>query len=203
MSRRRTLRPDEHEVWAQVARTARPMHQRRPGMHETMLQDPLPASQPAHQNRPEPPAPLPDLRIGSRAPGSLITHDILPNLPERLAREPVRMDAATHKAMRAGRLRPEARIDLHGLTLAEAQPELVRFILTAHSAGRRLVLVITGKGKDRDSGGPIPARLGALRHQVPHWLGLPPLRGAVLQVTEAHQRHGGAGAYYVYLRRAR
>jgi DNA-nicking Smr family endonuclease len=36
---------------------------------------------------------------------------------------------------------------------------------------------------------------------VPGWLHLPPLGPAVLQVTEAHQRHGGSGAYYVYLRR--
>jgi len=200
MSRRRTLRPDEHEVWAQVARTARPLHPARASMQPQP--DPLPHL-PAPTAPVPTPTPLPDLRFGARAAGSLITHDVLPALTERLSAQPLRMDAATHKAMRAGRLKPEARIDLHGLTLSEAHPDLIRFILNAQSAGRRLVLVITGKGKDRDTGGPIPARLGALRHQVPHWLGLPPLRGAVLQVTEAHQRHGGAGAYYVYLRKTR
>jgi DNA-nicking Smr family endonuclease len=34
-------------------------------------------------------------------------------------------------------------------------------------------------------------------------LAMPPLSTAVLQVTQAHLRHGGGGAYYVYLRRAR
>jgi DNA-nicking Smr family endonuclease len=103
--------------------------------------------------------------------------------------------------MTRGKLQPEARIDLHGMTLAEAHPELIRFILNAHAQGLRLVLVITGKGKRRDDLGPIPNRIGALRHQVPGWLHLPPLGPSVLQVTEAHQRHGGSGAYYVYLRR--
>jgi DNA-nicking Smr family endonuclease len=41
-----------------------------------------------------------------------------------------------------------------------------------------------------------------LRHQVPQWLRLPPLGNVVMQVTPAHIRHGGHGAYYVYLRRA-
>ena len=105
--------------------------------------------------------------------------------------------------MKKGRLVPEARIDLHGLTLAQAHPTLNRFILDAVAAERRLVLVITGKGKVRDELGPIPERHGVLRHQVPHWLNSMPLKPHVLQIAEAHVKHGGAGAYYVYLRRAR
>jgi DNA-nicking Smr family endonuclease len=106
------------------------------------------------------------------------------------------MDAKLHGKMVRGKLLPEARIDLHGMTLAEAHPELIRFVLNAQSAGMRLVLVITGKGKRGEDHGPIPQRMGALRHQVPHWLRLPPLGQAVLQL-----KHGGSGAYYVYLRR--
>jgi DNA-nicking Smr family endonuclease len=127
--------------------------------------------------------------------------DLAPTLPELLGQAPLRMDAGTHARMTRGKLQPEARIDLHGMTLAEAHPELIRFILNAHSSGLRLVLVITGKGKRREDTGPIPQRVGALRHQVPHWLHLPPLGPVVLQVSEAHLKHGGGGAYYVYLRR--
>ena len=85
-------------------------------------------------------------------------------------------------------------------TLAAAQPELIRFILSCHASGRRLVLVITGKGSRGDVG-PLPTRPGALRHQVPYWLHAMPLSSVVQQVTAAHYRHGGEGAYYVYLRR--
>jgi DNA-nicking Smr family endonuclease len=76
-------------------------------------------------------------------------------------------------------------------------------MLRAHGQGRRLVLVVTGKGKHRDDGGPIPVRQGVLRHNVPHWLRMAPLGPLVLQITEAHLRHGGGGAYYVYLKRQR
>ena len=62
-------------------------------------------------------------------------------------------------------------------------------------------LVITGKGKRGPDIGPIPHRMGVLRHQVPQWLRQPPLGPATLQVTEAHLKHGGSGAFYVYLRR--
>ena len=101
--------------------------------------------------------------------------------------------------MSRGKLAPEARIDLHGMTLAVAKAELTGFILRAQAAGHRLVLVITGKGKGDH--GPLPTRSGALRHEVPHWLGMAPMAGAVMQVVPAHDRHGGGGAYYVWLRR--
>jgi DNA-nicking Smr family endonuclease len=105
--------------------------------------------------------------------------------------------------MMRGKSEPEARIDLHGMTLAEAHPALIGFVLRAQGAGNRLVLVITGKGRRVQDDGPIPQRIGALRHQVPHWLHSPPLGSVVQQIAPAHQRHGGAGAYYVYLRRSR
>jgi DNA-nicking Smr family endonuclease len=113
------------------------------------------------------------------------------------------MDAKVHARMTRGRLAPEARIDLHGMTLAEAHPELVRFILNARSEGLRLVLVITGKGSGPvPESDPVPRPRGLLRHQVPVWLRQPPLGEAVQQVAEAHLRHGGAGALYIYLRRS-
>ena len=113
------------------------------------------------------------------------------------------MDHKNFGRMTRGKLSPEARIDLHGMTLAEAHPELIRFILNAHSDGLRLVLVITGKGKRGVDAGPVPQRQGVLKQQVPHWLHMPPLGPAILQVAEAHLKHGGTGAYYVYLRRHR
>lgn len=112
------------------------------------------------------------------------------------------MDARLHRQMSRGKLIPEARLDLHGMTLSHAQPAVERFVLRAHASGLRLVLVITGKGRSvPDGNGPLPIRPGALRHHVPLWLQRPPLSARVLQVTPAHRRHGGEGAYYVYLRK--
>ena len=112
----------------------------------------------------------------------------------------MKMDARRFGKLKRGKLAPEDRIDLHGLTLDEAHAELVPFILSAWASGLRLVLVITGKGKPRDEGF-MSRPIGVLRQQVPHWLKMPPLAPIVLQVSEAHQRHGGGGALYVYLRR--
>lgn len=198
MARRRNLRPEEEEIWDLVARSTRPLHPQRPKRVEAGIVAALP-----EVKAPKPPAGLPAFRIGDRAPKAPARHDLSPTIGQQIATAPLRMDAGTHKAMRKGKLLPEARLDLHGMTLAEAHPELIRFVLNAHSAGMRLVLVITGKGKDRDRGGPIPTRFGALRHQVPHWLALPPLGPVVLQTAEAHLRHGGSGAFYVYLKRIR
>tara|TARA_R110000796_G_scaffold27713_5_gene76299 strand:+ start:4525 stop:5106 length:582 start_codon:yes stop_codon:yes gene_type:complete len=131
------------------------------------------------------------------------THDLMPSLPDQIRKSPVQMDSKALGKLKRGKLRPEGRIDLHGMTLDRAHPALTKFILGSHAKGRRLVLVITGKGKMRDEGGPIPVRHGVLRHQVPQWLSMPPLSSAVLQVSQAHISHGGGGAYYVYLRRHR
>lgn len=131
------------------------------------------------------------------------SHNLLPSLPDQLGRAPVQMDKKAFGRMTRGKLKPEGRIDLHGMTLDRAHPALSRFIMGAHKSGKRLVLVITGKGKARDEGGPIPVRHGVLRHQVPQWLAMPPLSSVVLQVSQSHVSHGGEGAYYVYLRRSR
>ncbi len=112
------------------------------------------------------------------------------------------MDRRRFDNLRRGRLEPEARIDLHGMTTGRAHAALTGFILRAHAEDLRLVLVITGKGRADDT--PLSHRRhGILRHSVPHWLAGPPLNARVLQVAGAHQRHGGAGAFYVYLRRRR
>lgn len=189
MSRRRPLRPEEAELWQAVARTTRPMH----NPHLPLPEVPVPEAPVEEPKQPSQPR-LPHFRMGERAPVAR-PHDLAP-APTAQA---LRMDAKTHARMTRGKLAPEARIDLHGMTLAEAHPELIRFILNAQSGGLRLVLVITGKGRAMFE--PIPRPTGALRHQVPHWLRLPPLSAAVLQVSEAHLRHGGEGAFYVYLRR--
>ena len=130
-------------------------------------------------------------------------HSLMPSLPDQIAKAPVQMDHKAFGKLKRGKLKPEGRIDLHGMTLDRAHPALTRFIMSSHKQGRRLVLVITGKGKMRDEGGPIPVRHGVLRHQVPQWLSMAPLSSLILQVSQAHASHGGGGAYYVYLRRQR
>jgi DNA-nicking Smr family endonuclease len=201
MSRkRRGLGPDEMSLWQRVADSTRPLDRPRarnlrPAADPPTL--PLPGQAPAKP----PPPPIPAFRIGEAAPGQPGRTSMQPGFGQRAAAAPLRMDRKAFAKLGRGKLEPEARIDLHGMTLAEAHPALIGFILRAQSEGRRLVLVVTGKGRNRDEGGPMPVPRGILRHQVPDWLARPPIGQAVLQVAEAHRRHGGAGAFYVYLRR--
>lgn len=95
----------------------------------------------------------------------------------------------------------DARIDLHGLTQAQAHDALLRFLRTASARDARLVLVITGKGKRSDGDG--ERERGVLRRQVPHWLGQPEFRDVVIGFEDAHIAHGGEGALYVRVRRSR
>ena len=106
------------------------------------------------------------------------------------------VDTRTIERLRRGQLRPEARLDLHGMTQPEAHRALERFIPQVQDAGKRCVIVITGKGS-------VSAGGGVLRNAVPGWLNAPLLRPSVLAYAEAVPRAGGAGALYVLLRRAR
>ncbi|QCO55764.1 DNA mismatch repair protein MutS [Pseudorhodobacter turbinis] len=188
--RRRPLGPEEEALWDAVARTAKPMHA--PVVKRKPKDAPAPLPQPATQ--PAPAHRIAPFRLGEK-PGTPKPNPAPPSA--------LQMDAKAFGKLTRGKLAPESRIDLHGMTLAEAHPELIRFILNAHGKGLRLVLVITGKGKPGMDTSVMPRRTGILRQQLPHWLRQQPLASAILQVTEAHLRHGGHGAFYVYLRRSR
>ena len=69
--------------------------------------------------------------------------------------------------------------------------------------GNRLLLIITGKGNKKTVDEFNRPKSGVLRSGVPEWLKSGPMSDAVLQVMQAHPKHGGGGAYYVYLRRRR
>ncbi len=190
--RPRGLSPEEKELWSKVAATARPI---RPGAVA-----PQPTAGPKQQGVSPP---QPEFRAETVPRPVTAIKDSSPRSDRAAPPTSPRMDRRIHTSLMRGKLRPEGRIDLHGMTLAEAHPELIRFVLSAQAQGKRLVLVITGKGRRGDDHGPIPERVGVLRHQVPQWLARPPLGAAVLDVVPAHQKHGGSGAFYVYLRRAR
>ena len=103
------------------------------------------------------------------------------------------LDRASAERLRRGRYPIEARLDLHGMTQAEAHRALAGFISGSRAIGRRCVLVITGHG--RVSG-------GILKAAVPRWLNEPDLRRHLLAITPAQLRDGGAGALYLLLRKA-
>ncbi len=105
------------------------------------------------------------------------------------------LDKRTAQRLRRGRLRVEARLDLHGMTQMAAHRALDRFLGEAQAADKRSVIVITGKGPRTDSS------LGVLQGAVPRWLNEPGLRGRILSFSHAQPKDGGTGALYILLRR--
>lgn len=109
------------------------------------------------------------------------------------ARPALGFDAATESRLRKGKLSLEGRLDLHGLTQVEAHAALRRFIHAAVDHEKRTVLVITGKGSL--SG-------GVLRRMLPLWIEADGfLSRHVLALSPAQPKDGGAGAFYIRLRK--
>ena len=104
------------------------------------------------------------------------------------------MDHRTAERFRRGQMAIEARVDLHGQTRDAAMKQLSRFLHQSAAAGRRCVLVITGKGTSGK---------GVLRQEFPLWLEASDLRPLVLGLAPAQAKDGGGGAFYVLLRRKR
>ena len=103
----------------------------------------------------------------------------------------VGVDRRTATRLRRGKLAIDGRIDLHGMSREAAHRALIDYLLDAHAAEKRCIVVVTGKGR------------GILQEAVPHWLNLPPLRSKILAFDLARPEHGGSGALYVLLKRRR
>lgn len=124
----------------------------------------------------------------------------------RRAAEPPGLDGSTLRRLKSGKAEPQATLDLHGLTQVQAHARLGTFLHRAHEQGLRCVLVVTGKGSPgpaTEGWGALPDGRGGgvLRTAVPRWLHEGEIKRHVSGFAEAHVRHGGGGALYVYLRR--
>ena len=90
---------------------------------------------------------------------------------------------------------PESHIDLHGLNSEQAFSNLVAFFRSSYYKGVRVALVVTGRGLNSMNGVPI------LRAKVQDWFTHDPFKRVVLAFCTAKQEDGGAGAFYVLLRK--
>jgi DNA-nicking Smr family endonuclease len=205
---RRRLGPDERQLWERVAATASPLRQRPASLRIPLPPEPAPdrPTEPPVQPPAHPvPAPKflarPDPRSG-RAPKAASAavagwsfEQAGPPEAAPVGRPQAGLDRRTADRLRKGARIPDARIDLHGMTAGRAHGVCLRFLGEAVAQGHRVVLVITGKGRG-DRG-------GVLRESLPGWLRASPLGQSVVGIYQAHRKHGGDGAFYVYLKRRR
>lgn len=184
--RKRTLARDEIELWQTVTRAIKPLH---PATAEAAEAEPSVTTEEAAQSS----AVVTVSAIGVTR--TLTQPPAKPPAPPPLA--PI--GRREKSQLSRGRKDIEARLDLHGMTQTRAHRALRNFLVRASEDGLTFVLVITGKGR---SGAP-DAERGVLRRQVPEWLSLPEFRDLVVGFEQASIGHGGAGALYVRVRRAR
>jgi DNA-nicking Smr family endonuclease len=183
MGKRETDMESDAELWARVAKSARPLAKTRAA---PVVEPPAKrAKAPAQDASPPPlkPAPKPAAKSAPAPRGEAL-------------------DRQTARKLERGATAVEARLDLHGMRQREAHAALRRFIKSAQGKGYRHVLVITGKGGEPDRARPFYEEdiRGVLRSAVPHWLAAPDLAQVVISYSEAPRRLGGEGALYVRLR---
>jgi DNA-nicking Smr family endonuclease len=109
------------------------------------------------------------------------------------------LDASWDRKLARGLVQPDFTLDLHGASLDAAHARLGHGLPLALAQGARVVLLITGRerpGGDRRS-------RGVIRRKFLDWLMAGPHAGRIAAIRPAHPRHGGAGAVYLVLRRAR
>ncbi len=181
--RKRALSEEERALWESVAKQVKPLRKKpRAPKASTAPVEEVPAAAKATGSPKHSP---------SARPAKIPKPDKPPPLAPLGRRE--------RSQLSRGRKEIDARLDLHGMTQTRAHRALKSFLQRASSHGLTFVLVITGKGR---AIGPESER-GVLRRQVPEWLSLPEFRTLVVGFEEAHIGHGGEGALYVRVRRAR
>ena len=181
---KKPLNDDDIAVWKKVTETVTPIP--RDGFMD------MPAPAPATTS-PVKAAVTPKVKPVKRppaVPAKIIRPSLLPAYLDERGYGGISRTAA--KAMKSGQSGYTKRIDLHGATLADAHQKLKSFLLSAAAEGHRHVLVITGKGT---------ANKGVIRSNLPVWLNEPPLSAHVIAYCQAQIKDGGAGAWYVNLRR--
>ncbi|GHD39725.1 hypothetical protein GCM10017083_01980 [Thalassobaculum fulvum] len=218
MTRRRPS-PDELELFGRVVSDAEPLKLRRRGRRVAAVEaEPEPAAAET------PPPAKASARKRGRIPADPPPP---PPSPAPTAPPPAALQAHAHGAapgidrrsqlrLKRGQFPIEARIDLHGLSRERAHAGLNAFLARQAALGRRCVLVITGKGRPdrqrpdwqrpdwpRSDWGSEEREIGVIRRALPGWLGDHPNKDRVLAYAPAQPQDGGAGAWYVLLRRRR
>ncbi len=187
MAKRRKFREDDLAIWQKVRSTIKPLpdaarSEKRadqaiigPNLEETRLGSPMP--------------------IAPKPKGIAI--DFKKELP---VQDIYGLKRSTQRDISKGRIEPTAKIDLHGQRLEAARANFQRFIVQSMTQGHRVVLVITGKGgyHRKDEFGRQVS--GVIRRSLPEWLHDRELASYVSHYTPAHIKHGGDGAWYVFIR---
>ena len=95
-------------------------------------------------------------------------------------------------------------IDLHGYTLDEANKTIEDFINKAFSENINKLIIVTGKGlhSENEKDPYVSKDLGILKYSVPEFItNNVSLMNMINEITDAKIEDGGAGAFYIFLKK--
>ena len=189
----RGLSPDEAALWARVAATVKPLERK------VSTTPPTPSLSPEGVGNRAKAATIKPLPFrGGVGVGGVPKTIVTP--PATLTRHG--LDTSWERKLAKAALEPDFTLDLHGHGLDAAHARLEHGLALALAQGARLVLVIAGRARPAQAADRGSQR-GAIRSKLLDWLAAGPHASKIAAVRPAHQRHGGAGAVYVVLRRPR
>lgn len=197
MTRRRQLTSREARMWQKVTKSVRQMENRHPPQDS----EPDPEAPPPKTSETQkPPVPKRDrassedleklFEARGRLSASKPAH--LPEKARRHAASHGLADRSREKRVRRGKFELGPTLDLHGHTQDSARSALLAFVRYHRALNEGSVLVITGKGR---AGG------GILKRRFVDWIAETEFRTHVSGFSQAHQKHGGEGAFYLFLRK--
>lgn len=189
---RRKLAPEEAALWSKVIATVRPMEKAAAARVAEPAQPGEGKRLPGEGRGPAASGPRPGLALRR---GSAEIAKAPPKPPANT------LDGSWDRDLSRGQVYPESSVDLHGLSLSAAYERLDRGLADAITRGDRVLLLVTGKPPRPTS--ERPHARGAIRAAVGDWLAASRHSSHIAAVRAAHPRHGGAGAIYIVLRRAK
>ena len=95
-------------------------------------------------------------------------------------------------------------IDLHGYSLDEANKIVKNFIIESYNKQISKLIVVTGKGlhSNNESNPYVSKDLSILKYSVPEYIKKDEdLMKMIIEIREASIEDGGAGSFYVYLKK--
>ena len=202
-SKRRLLSDEERHLWRAVVKDARPLSAGK------IIREPEQDISAPKSIKPErlskaKPQPRPMPLVARPRPNSALLEGAEPSPPPLKG-----LDRRTSQRLARGQIDTEARLDLHGMRQNEAHGALYHFFSRCRRQGMRCVLVITGKGESPFSRHTLHSsrfheatdHSGVLRSALPQWLNEVQFRTEVAGFQPAHPKHGGGGAFYIWLRK--
>ena len=95
-------------------------------------------------------------------------------------------------------------IDLHGFNLEQANTKIEKIINDSYQNGTFKIIVVTGKGlhSNVEKDPYVSKDLSILKYSVPEYIkNNPELMKKIIEIKNAEIEDGGAGAFYIFLKK--